>query len=90
MECPRCGAVNMDGAGTCWECSADLKEAPERTSARWIPWAAMGVATLLLVFIAIGAGSGSSGGALGSGSAVTTGSVSPTGSVEASAGADSD
>lgn len=82
MKCPSCGAENMDGSSTCWECGAPFAETRERARGGWAVWALVAAGGVALVAMLLTAGPG--GGAGTGGSVESTASVSATSSLESS------
>lgn len=76
VECPGCGAANMDGASTCWECGSSMSSTSERSARAWVLWVFVGLVALAVVGIMLSANSGLAG---GGGAPVGQ----PTGTVEA-------
>jgi len=58
MQCPGCGAENMDGASTCWECGSSMAPSSDRPGRAWLLWVFVGLAGLAVVGIALSANSG--------------------------------
>lgn len=83
VECPGCGAANMDGASTCWECGSSMSSTSERPARAWVLWVFVGLAALAVAGIMLSANSGLAGGG-GVPVSQPTGTVEATGAVGSS------
>lgn len=83
MQCPSCGAENMEGAPSCWECGAAFGEVRQRARGGWLVWVLLGVGAVVLAGMLLTAGQGGVAG--GGGSVESTASVSATATAESTA-----